>query len=579
VASNPFAHHSPPPWLRRRHSHLLPRRALAAVLRAQRDESTGRGGDESGAVIILALVFLVAVSLIVTALLTWVGGSLHATGSFTDERNVEYAATNGVNLAIQNTRYTFDFGTTNPLSTPPNTAMLNNATPELCASYQIPNEAASQVDVYCSMVWQAYSANTRIFTYSACSSASASNATAADCAAKPLLQAVIAFDDYPSGVAVPSPSPTPCVPILQQGNPPSGLDNGSCGSSMAQVSWQWNPVVPAVTSLSPTAGSASGGTTVTIQGTGFTTGETVNFTEQPQELVGSTAYNPAVAAAVVSPQTCGPVSTCLQVTAPAITVGNAYFVTVTTPGGTSQTAANDYTNFVPTFTYTPAPPTVTGLTGAIQGSITGNTLLTIQGTGFWNAPKNAFPAQAFLCPISSTPIASQECTGGVAASVVSVSPPPASSSTFTMTALTPAVSAAGTYYVQVEVFNVYSTQMGTSTQFAYSVQVPLVVSLSPVSGATGTQVMIAGANFVSGSTVGFCPVAKYSFVSFSCTVTTTAATVSASPALTATQMYVTVPAMAAGNYYPIITLPNTPAYNGVPASQPYPQAADTFTHS
>ena len=79
-------------------------------------------------------------------------------------------------------------------------------------------------------------------------------------------------------------------------------------------------------------------------------------------------------------------------------------MTVTTPGGTSQTALNDYTNFVPTFTYSPAAPTVSGLTGSNQGSITGNTLITIQGTGFWNAPKNAFPAQAFLCPTGATPM-------------------------------------------------------------------------------------------------------------------------------------------------------------------------------
>ena len=91
-------------------------RGLAASWGSERGAAPSRKDDESGAVIILALVFLVAVSLITTALLTWVGGSLHATGNFTDERNVEYAATNAVNLAIQNTRYVFDYGTTNPLS-------------------------------------------------------------------------------------------------------------------------------------------------------------------------------------------------------------------------------------------------------------------------------------------------------------------------------------------------------------------------------------------------------------------------------------------------------------------------------
>src|SRR5271167_2923032 len=63
--------------------------------------------DESGAVLILALVFLVAVSLIVIGLLGWVGTSLTATASFSNERSVETAATSAVNLYITQTRYAF----------------------------------------------------------------------------------------------------------------------------------------------------------------------------------------------------------------------------------------------------------------------------------------------------------------------------------------------------------------------------------------------------------------------------------------------------------------------------------------
>ena len=146
--------------------------------------------DESGAVMVLALVFLVSVSLIVTALLGLVGTSVKATGTFGDERNVEAAATDAVNLAIQNTRYSFDYGNTgtpplpnsaypdtpnNPYS--PNNPMLNNPTPPSARPIRCP--AANSVDVYCSMVWQPYSANTRVFTYSACSTASPNNATPA----------------------------------------------------------------------------------------------------------------------------------------------------------------------------------------------------------------------------------------------------------------------------------------------------------------------------------------------------------------------------------------------------------------
>ena len=248
-------------------------RFLTASWNAERRAAPTRSDDESGAILILALVFLVAVSLIVTGLLTWVGTSLNATGAFEYERNVEFTATSAVNLAIQNTRYTFDAGSP--------ALFLNNATPELCASYPTA-PAQPTVDVYCSLVWQPYSASTRVFTYSACNIGSLNNAKPADCAAKPLLQAVIAFDDYPSGVASPNPTASGCEPILPQ--TPGGQDNGSCGVSMTQLSWQWNPVVPTITSLSPSSGSTNGGTTVTIQGTGFTSGETVNFVEQPQEL-------------------------------------------------------------------------------------------------------------------------------------------------------------------------------------------------------------------------------------------------------------------------------------------------------
>ena len=63
-----------------------------------------RAQDESGAVLILALIFLVAMSLIVVGLLTLVGNSLNVTSSFASDRSVESAATSAMNLAIQNTR-------------------------------------------------------------------------------------------------------------------------------------------------------------------------------------------------------------------------------------------------------------------------------------------------------------------------------------------------------------------------------------------------------------------------------------------------------------------------------------------
>ncbi len=283
--------------------------ALASWWRADRDDVTPRSGDESGAILILALIFLVAVSLIVTGLLTWVDTSLSATGTFQNERNVELGLTSGVNLAIQNTRYQFDAGSPTPF--------LNNPSPELCASYQVPNESSNNlVNVYCSMVWQPFSANTRVFTYSACvymATPTSSHPCRWTARPSPALQDIVAFYDYPTGgAASPSPNPTRCTPIQPINNSPG---NGSCGETMdtGQLG-KWSPVVPRSNAISPSSGPTSGGTTATIQGTDFTSGETVNFIQQG---VGGTTYV-APAAATVLPSVvgvCAPPN-CIQVTSP-----------------------------------------------------------------------------------------------------------------------------------------------------------------------------------------------------------------------------------------------------------------------
>ena len=141
----------------------------------------------------------------------------------------------------------------------------------------------------------------------------------------------------------------------------------------------------------------------------------MNFVEQPQELA-TGAYNPPVPA-TISRQRGLPLSTCVQVTSPAITVGRAYFVDGHGARRYKPNGAERTSSFVPTFTYSPVAPTVTGLTGTTAGSITGNTLVTIQGTGFWNARRTTpFPAQAFFCPTGGgTPVSSTKCSGGVGA--------------------------------------------------------------------------------------------------------------------------------------------------------------------
>jgi hypothetical protein len=113
---------------------------------------------------------------------------------------------------------------------------------------------------------------------------------------------------------------------------------------------------PAVTGpLSPSSGSVTGGTVVTITGTGFQSGATVTFG-------GSAATNVAVT------------STSITATTPAHSSGAASVV-ITNPDGQSTTVANAFT-FV--------PPVMLHLTAIApnSGSINGGTTVTLTGSGF-----------------------------------------------------------------------------------------------------------------------------------------------------------------------------------------------------
>src|SRR5487761_2626325 len=94
-------------------------------------------------------------------------------------------------------------------------------------------------------------------------SACIGSVTAAACAQNPLLQAVVSYGDYPAGIS--PPTSAQCVVY--------------CGTSMTINSWVWSPTVPTVTGLAvsgttPATGPITGGTAVTITGTGFESGST-----------------------------------------------------------------------------------------------------------------------------------------------------------------------------------------------------------------------------------------------------------------------------------------------------------------
>lgn len=128
--------------------------------------------------------------------------------------------------------------------------------------------------------------------------------------------------------------------------------------------------VPTVTSVTPVDGPDNGGTTVTVKGSGFSTGPTtVDFGAKSAQSV-----------RVIS-------DTQLTATAPAEPLGTID-IRVTTPGGTSKTSAADRFAFTP-----PLTPAIVKLSPSI-GPIGGGTNVTITGSQFTGATAVVFGSKA-----------------------------------------------------------------------------------------------------------------------------------------------------------------------------------------
>ena len=236
-----------------------------------------------------------------------------------------------------------------------------------------------------------------------------------------------------------------------------------------EVTWQ----VPTVTGISTTSGPTSGGTSVTITGTGLNVATAVYFGSDPASFTLGTA-------------------TSLTAVAPAEAAGTVD-ITVANPGGTrSATSSADQYTYV-------AAPTVTGVSPS-SGPLAGGTTVTVSGSGFM---------------VNSSSVVAAVYFGSEQASSYSVS------SVGSLTAVAPA-EAAGT--VDITVVSTGGTSAtGSADQYTY-VAVPTVTGISPSEGPAsgGTSVTITGSNFASGATVDFG------------TNTATNVTVNSSTSLTAT---------------------------------------------
>lgn len=245
------------------------------------------------------------------------------------------------------------------------------------------------------------------------------------------------------------------------------------GTSATSTSDQFTYIsclLPTVTVVSPSTGSATGGTPVTLTGTNFTGATAVHF---------GTAL--ATSVLVVNDTTI----TCVS---PAGT--GTVHVTVTTPCGTSATSTVDQ------FTYGTLPaPTVTAI-NPTHGPQTGGTLVTITGTNFVSGTGLAVYMGA----------TSYACTGVTFVSAT------------TLTAVTPA-HPVGTTTVGVK--NPDGQQGFSSTPlYTYDPSaVPTVTGVSPNSGPAGggTAVTVAGTNLTGATLVSFGGTAATSVVVVSAT--------------------------------------------------------------
>ncbi|MCL4449517.1 MAG: IPT/TIG domain-containing protein, partial [Actinobacteria bacterium] len=246
---------------------------------------------------------------------------------------------------------------------------------------------------------------------------------------------------------------------------------------------------PTLTSVSPNYGSLAGGTTVTLAGTNFST-----------STGGTTASFGATAATSVS---CSTTTSCTVTTPPGPTGGGNVPVTLTTAAGTSsQTVYFDYT------VSSAPPPTITSISPT-AGPESGETTVTLTGTGFSTT--------------QSPQVLGTVVYFGSAGPAMSVS----CSSTTSCTATSPFYS--GNYTGNnITVSLTVATAGGVSNgvNFTYILP-PSVNSISPAFGPQtgGQSVTLTGANFntTGGTTVDFGPNNPATSVSCpsttSCTVT------------------------------------------------------------
>ena len=252
------------------------------------------------------------------------------------------------------------------------------------------------------------------------------------------------------------------------------------GTSATSAADQFTYVpAPTVTSISPTSGPTSGGTTVTITGTNFSGATAVTF--------GGTA---ASGFTVNS-------NTQITATAPAQAAGTID-VRVTTGGGTSATSAADQFTYVSAPTVTSVSPTAGPTAGGTSVVITGTNLSGATAVTFGGTAATGFTVNSATQITATAPAGSAgtvdvrvTTTGGTSATGA------AGQFTYVAITVTPA-TLAGTPKVGVS-FSETLTASGGATPYTFAMAggstLPTGLSLSPAGVISGTPTAAGAFSF------------------------------------------------------------------------------------